>query len=255
MSDVFETASLKAPLANLEDAANDFHNALKDDDVKIEPADDDEGEVDDDGSKTEVPEKIDPAQKARDYGFPERVAYDYSVYSGNRKNAENGKAGEVPMWFGEAAVYEWNDEYGDIGPEVPELEWELFRNDYRMQPGNKIDAYQYKVTVEAPEPIHHVKRVGIPIYPLAAMNTDIVSSSTTWVFIQSFVRTLGCAATTSPLPSRCTRSQLFSAAMMLSAVLRPVSRSSTGHRLECTLTNCAKALARLRRTLFQSCLV
>jgi ATP-dependent RNA helicase DDX3X len=27
---------------------------------------------------------------------------------------------------GSAQVYQWNDEYGDIGPEIPELELELF---------------------------------------------------------------------------------------------------------------------------------
>ncbi|RDA82499.1 hypothetical protein CP532_6857 [Ophiocordyceps camponoti-leonardi (nom. inval.)] len=34
--------------------------------------------------------------------------------------------GEEATWDGNARVYEWNDEYGDIGPKFPELELELF---------------------------------------------------------------------------------------------------------------------------------
>ncbi|RCI16613.1 hypothetical protein L249_2903 [Ophiocordyceps polyrhachis-furcata BCC 54312] len=34
--------------------------------------------------------------------------------------------GEEATWDGNARIYEWNDEYGDIGPKFPELELELF---------------------------------------------------------------------------------------------------------------------------------
>lgn len=29
-------------------------------------------------------------------------------------------------WDGSARVYEWSDEFGDVGPKLPELEMELF---------------------------------------------------------------------------------------------------------------------------------
>lgn len=33
---------------------------------------------------------------------------------------------EATNWEGNAAIYEWNDEYGEVGPKHPELEVMLF---------------------------------------------------------------------------------------------------------------------------------
>lgn len=46
-------------------------------------------------------------------------------------NADEATAAQEPAvenveWDGSARTYEWNDEYGDVGPKVPELEIELF---------------------------------------------------------------------------------------------------------------------------------
>lgn len=32
----------------------------------------------------------------------------------------------IPTWDGNAAVYQWSDEFGDVGPKFPSLELELF---------------------------------------------------------------------------------------------------------------------------------
>lgn len=44
-------------------------------------------------------------------------AFDYAAMT---------KAPDDQQWDGHARVYEWKEEYGDVGPELPELELELF---------------------------------------------------------------------------------------------------------------------------------
>lgn len=46
-------------------------------------------------------------------------------------NADAATAAQEPaseniVWDGNAKTYEWDDEFGDVGPKVPELEIELF---------------------------------------------------------------------------------------------------------------------------------
>ena len=56
-------------------------------------------------------------------------------------------------WAGAGEIYnvEWKDEYGDLGPEVPELEDKLFNTDFRNRQGdflNNLEAFE--VQVEGP---------------------------------------------------------------------------------------------------------
>lgn len=49
--------------------------------------------------------------------WTEKTAFDYEAMT---------KAPDDQQWDGNARVYEWNEEYGDVGPEAPELEIDLF---------------------------------------------------------------------------------------------------------------------------------
>lgn len=76
---------------------------------------------------------------ARAAGWGEKSAFDYQMYNKSTKelaeeaNADGGTAGRG--WASNAAIYEWNDEYGDIGPEFPELEKELFGSEHHVSYG------------------------------------------------------------------------------------------------------------------------
>ena len=59
-----------------------------------------------------------------------------------------------------SAVYEWDDEYGDVGPEVPQLEEQLFNNAFRLRQGKHMANLQLEVTVEGPNKIHPVRSVS-----------------------------------------------------------------------------------------------
>jgi ATP-dependent RNA helicase DDX3X len=52
-------------------------------------------------------------------------------------------------WAANAARYEWKDEYGDVGPRVPELEERLFRDEHILRKGNCFDALTLSVTQES----------------------------------------------------------------------------------------------------------
>ena len=42
-------------------------------------------------------------------------------------------------WGATAQRYEWNDEYGDVAPAIPELERQLFQNDTITRAGANFD--------------------------------------------------------------------------------------------------------------------
>ena len=82
-------------------------------------------------------------QRLREHGWVEREKYDYESYNaGTREEREAlEKTHEVPAWASNAAKYEWKDDYGDVGPEHPQLEAMLFREEHRMQTGIEFNKY------------------------------------------------------------------------------------------------------------------
>jgi len=78
------------------------------------------------------------------YGWVAKEAYDYEKYNktskelleANQANQANGI--ESGDWESNAAIYEWNDDYGDVGPAFPELEQQLFGGDNQMRTGIKF---------------------------------------------------------------------------------------------------------------------
>ncbi|KAJ5555042.1 DEAD/DEAH box RNA helicase [Penicillium sp. DV-2018c] len=82
---------------------------------------------------------------ARNKGWTERVPYAYAELANNKDHRD---------WASVAVRYEWKDDYGDVGPAVPELEEQLFRSDYISRAGDKIDELNsYKVNIESPNEI------------------------------------------------------------------------------------------------------
>lgn len=59
------------------------------------------------------------------------IAFDYQSFN---------EAG-FTEWAGNAARYEWKDEYGDVGPRNEELEKQLFQVDYISRAGHRLDRY------------------------------------------------------------------------------------------------------------------
>jgi ATP-dependent RNA helicase DDX3X len=96
---------------------DDVHDALRD--VINNPpeltADDDDGKK--------------PAQDPRVAGWTEPTPFSYDNYQNK----------EFTDWAGMAARYEWNDEYGDVGPRNEELEKQLFNLEFMSRAGVRFD--------------------------------------------------------------------------------------------------------------------
>lgn len=92
-------------------------------------------------------------------GWVPKTAFDYERYNapkeigghrGDVTDQNNGDANVVTGveadnlddigWAGDAEVYEWSEEFGDIGPEHPALEKKLFRGDHAHR-GLDFDVY------------------------------------------------------------------------------------------------------------------
>lgn len=67
---------------------------------------------------------------------------------------------ESSAWLSDAAIYQWDDEFGDVGEPNPELEKILFQDENIQRAGNAIKALSYDVAVEGPEKIHPVRDVS-----------------------------------------------------------------------------------------------
>ena len=73
------------------------------------------------------------------HGWVEKSAYNYDVYTKSSKEVDEAKADyeangvEVGEWAGNAAVYKWDDDFGDVGPRFPELEKQLFGGEVMKQ--------------------------------------------------------------------------------------------------------------------------
>lgn len=75
---------------------------------------------------------------AREKGWAEPQDYNYDAYNASNKAvAENDALGTE--WNHNAAKYEWKEEYGDVGPAMPELEHQLFRSEFINRQGLKFD--------------------------------------------------------------------------------------------------------------------
>lgn len=81
-------------------------------------------------------------QAAREAGWVE--AEDPDVAAGTSTNPSNAlwlgdNDDTAPAWMHKAAKYEWKEEYGDVGPEVPELEKLLYGSQLRVRKGGRFD--------------------------------------------------------------------------------------------------------------------
>ncbi|KAF2192525.1 DEAD-domain-containing protein [Zopfia rhizophila CBS 207.26] len=97
--------------------------------------------------------------KAKEAGWNNPIPFNYeSVTGGSGASEAVGEGGVVlTTWLSEAAVYQWDDEYGDVGPVNIELERQLFHDEHLMRAGGAIKALSFDVFVEGPEKVAPVR--------------------------------------------------------------------------------------------------
>ena len=98
--------------------------------------------------------------KAKAAGWADPVPFEYGNTTGE-DSAEDETRENVP-WLSDAAIYQWDDDFGDVGDPNPELEKMLFSNEYQQRAGNAINALSFEVSVEGPEKLMPVRNVSDP---------------------------------------------------------------------------------------------
>lgn len=118
-------------MANWEKSTADLGTALKD-------ATNGSGQ----GDTTGPLKDEEKCKQARDAGWAAPQAYNYAAASAKHgEQVETSSTAQVNQvsWAHEAERYEWQEDYGDVGPEVPELEAQLFKGDLRTKIGQHLD--------------------------------------------------------------------------------------------------------------------
>ena len=76
-------------------------------------------------------------ERVKDAHWTSPEKFDYDSYNADSKEKREALTADhdVPAWAANAVKYEWSDEYGDVGPEFPELEEMLFGDEDQMKAG------------------------------------------------------------------------------------------------------------------------
>jgi hypothetical protein len=98
-------------------------------------------------------------ERAREAGWVDSQPVDYAVRQSSHDT-------DMTNYLAHSAVYEWDDEYGDVGPEVPALEQQLFGGDFRVRQGQFMNELQFEVTVEGPDKLQPARSVSTLLHSL-----------------------------------------------------------------------------------------
>lgn len=112
-------------------------------------------------------DKDEAEKKARDSGWVEKKAYDYSLYQNGVPTIPEGDEGvadsDAPRanpWASQAAKYLWTDEYGEVGPRHPGLEAELYNKEFHAETGQRMSTYlEEEVKEEGPANFTPIQKV------------------------------------------------------------------------------------------------
>lgn len=88
------------------------------------------------------------AKNPQEHGWVAKTDYDYTTYMKSTKELAEAEAVakdtaeqgvEVGGWAFNAAIYDWDDDFGDVGPRHPELEKQLFGSENHVRIGIKFE--------------------------------------------------------------------------------------------------------------------
>lgn len=83
---------------------------------------------------------------------------------------------ENPGWASSAIKYEWKDEYGDLGPEIPELERQLFTKEGSSQMGEFMSTLrEFIVTQESDTQFRPISSASHPFLFIPSITLILLS--------------------------------------------------------------------------------
>jgi ATP-dependent RNA helicase DDX3X len=90
--------------------------------------------------------------RAKAAGWTNPIPFNYDTVVGGEAAPDETR--DTAAWLSDAAVYAWDDEFGDVGEPNPALEEQLFTGEHLQRAGGAIKALSFDVSVEGPEKIH-----------------------------------------------------------------------------------------------------
>jgi hypothetical protein len=152
------------------------------------------------GADARAKQLTEDLQRAKDAGWNNPIPFVYETVSGGEADAPAHP--ENAPWLSDAAVYEWQDDYGTVAPRNEELERQLFEDPDMQRAGNMIQALEFEVKVEGKEKVYPVRNVSQDSRTLGPhVHTHTQFSSTRPAFIQLCWKTSSSVNTRSLLPS------------------------------------------------------
>jgi ATP-dependent RNA helicase DDX3X len=137
--------------------------------------------------------------RAKSAGWNNPIPFSYDTAAGGEVAPDETR--DTAVWLSDAAIYQWDDEFGDVGAPNPELEKMLFADEHLQRAGGAIKALSFEVSVEAPEKVHPVRNVS-------TVTTCIVMHMLMQISLRTPASTLSCLRTSSSASTKCLR--LFS---------------------------------------------
>jgi ATP-dependent RNA helicase DDX3X len=113
----------------------------------------------DDPPRTEQQEQRDKdLALAIEKGWTNPIPFQYDTVVGGSAQPDDTRA-DAP-WLSQAVIYEWDDDFGEIGPENKELEAILFQDPTMQRVGDHVKALLFEVTVQGEDPVLPVRDVS-----------------------------------------------------------------------------------------------
>lgn len=98
--------------------------------------------------------------EAQAFARAKEAGWNKPLNDSNGPEPVEDEARQEAVWLSDAAVYQWDDEFGEVGEPNPELEKQLFSGDHLSRVGAHIKALSFEVLVEGPTKVHPVRNVG-----------------------------------------------------------------------------------------------
>lgn len=173
------------------------------------------GGVDDDAAARKKQELAENLAKLTEKGWTNPIPFNYETVNSGAAPEDVGR--DEASWLGNAAIYEWDDEFGEVGPKNEKLEEMLYHGFNVMKAGNQIKALSFEVTVEDKRPVGQEKVApvrDVSLHSHESCSRLTLYSSRMLVFIPSCLRTCSFVDITHQRQSRRTASRLSLLAMM-----------------------------------------
>ncbi|KAF2034374.1 DEAD-domain-containing protein [Setomelanomma holmii] len=110
--------------------------------------------------------------RAKEAGWQDPMPFKYEVLPAGEAAPDETR--DNAPWLSDAAVYAWDDEFGDVGERNHELERMLFEDDNLQRAGHQIKALSFEVSVEGPEKVQPVREFAdAGLHPVMAENVAL----------------------------------------------------------------------------------